>query len=243
MAISKAYQRFYTRMSSFRGDVEIADVLCLHGENEPLYRELFSTFDKAVHLELAGRKKATLRNKAAQLVHMRNTLCAAFVKELYEEVTEYFREILYQASVKGVDPEQIVDKLDITLTGAEVLAIRESGDVRRVVTDRLFRKLEGLKSAVVLLQRMSARLKLEIPQPLMDAAIPYLRARHILVHDDGKPDMDFRRQYPFIGINEKKRIRVDLAFAQAAYSAIDALIQAYDKAMIEKELLPDNQLV
>lgn len=230
-------------MSSFRGDVEIADVLCLHGEKEPLYRELFSTFDKAVHLELAGRKKATLRNKAAQLVHMRNTLCAAFVKELYEEVTEYFREILYQASVKGVDPEQIVDKLDITLTGAEVLAIRESGDVRRVVTDRLFRKLEGLRSPISLLQRMSSRLQLDVPQSLMETALPYLMSRHIFVHADGVPSPDFRIKYPFIKRDNNKRIKADLAFVQKAYEAVEALIQAYDKAMIEKELLPENQLV
>lgn len=240
MAISKAYQRFNTRMSSFRGDVEIADILCLHENNETLHRELFSTFDKDVHLALAARKRATLKNKSAQLLHMRSTLYVAFVKEMYEEVTEYFREILYQASVKGIDPVQLVDKLDITLTGADVLAIREERDVRRVVTDRLFRKLEGQKSALGLLQGMSMRLKLDVSPALMDAAIPYLKARHILVHDDGKPDADFRCQYPYIKRDANKRIKVDLDFVQKAYTAVDALIRAYDEAMIEKGLLPEG---
>lgn len=241
MAISKGYQRFQTRLTAFRADVELADLLCTERNAGNDFLDVFSHIENSSHLGLSGRKYSSDRFRSGLLLHMRNTLNVAFVKEVYEEVTEYFRYILYQASVKGVDPEQVVDKLDITLTGAEVLSIRDSCDVVRVVTDRLFRKLEGLKSPISLLQRMSNRLNLNVSQSLMDAALPYLMSRHIFVHADGVPPEDFRVKYPFIKRDDNKRIKVDLAFVQKAYTAVDALIRAYDEAMIENDLLPEGE--
>lgn len=240
MAISKGYHRFKCRLEFFRRDVEMADMLCSYQEQKAPFSALFQKVDKELYPMLSGRKQSDAAT-IHLLTHLRATINVAFIKELYEEVTEYFRYILLQATLSGVEPEQIIGNSDIKMSAQELLSLPSDRDVKQAVVNKIFWKLEGEKSTLTILQKMNNRLGLGVDAQLMEAAIPYLKCRHIFVHSDGVPDAEFRKAYPNIKRGPNGRIKADLAFVRAAYNAVETLLLAYDAEMLSHGYFLDEE--
>lgn len=216
-------------------------MLCAYQEQMAGESALFKNVDKDMYPLLCDRKQTPTAH-IHLVTHLRSTLNVAFIKELYEEVTEYFRYLLFQATSCGVEPEKLIGANDVKMSGMELLSLPTQSDVRQAVVNKIFWKLEGEKSTLSLLQKMNNRLGLNVDAALMEKAIPFLKCRHVFVHEDGVPNQEFRKNYPQIKRTPKGRIKADLSFVREAHAVIDALLLAYDAEMIAHGYFPEDEL-
>lgn len=238
--ISKGYHKFSSRLEYFRDDIETADVMCLNKEHLKGNEHIFRQVKPDVHRRLFSRSNAVGSRKLV-LNHLRKTIFVAFLKEVYEEVTEYFRYILYCGSTNGSDTNRIVGNLPFKLDANFVMQLARKGQVEKYIVDHVFQSLEGEKSTIGLLKKIKNKLGLDVDDALIAHASPYLHCRHIFVHSDGKPDADFVKKYPEIELDKKKRIVLSLEFLNEVYSVIDSLVKAYDEEMIKKGFIPESE--
>lgn len=239
---SKGYQRFYTRLIYFRQDMEVVDVLFMNKEKLKHPAKIFRLVDPIKHPLLNGRDSSRGSRKII-MTHLRKSVDVAFLKEMYEEVTEYIRYIIYQGSQNGVDSGRIVGEHNFKMTANEVLSLATKDDVVKAVTDQVFQQLEAERSTIDLLTKTKNKLGLNIQQQLIDDAIPYLTCRHIFVHSDGKPNDDFKARYPHIILDTKQRIALNMTFLNAAFTAVNDLLKAYDAEMIRLHYIIGNELM
>lgn len=240
--ISKGLQRFSTRLVQFRNDIEMADIIVINkevikGNNE----KIFLKVSKDKHPQLSSRKN-TKDSRTLVVHHLKKTLYVAFIKELYEEVTEYFKYILKQASENGAKPDRLVGEHKVKMTANEILSMSSKEEIVNSVLGQIFQQLENERSTINLIQSLQNKLGLKIDDAIIKEAIPYLKIRHIFVHADGKPDKEFRNLYPNIKLDSKKRIALTIPFHNDAYSKVYAMIKAFDKEMVKKKYISPNEL-
>ncbi len=111
-----------------------------------------------------------------------------------------------KAALKGIDPARFVGEVRLDIHAAEFLAAGNWDAAVALVSNAIFRKLENERNTKDLVRKASVRLGLQIDQGKLDAAMPYLDARHMLVHRDGKTDEQYRRDYPGIPLDGEKLI-------------------------------------
>ena len=222
--------------------MELADVLFMNKEKIKSERKIFLMVDDNKHPLLSGRE-STSGSRKNVMTHLRKSIFVSFLKEMYEEVTEYIRYILYQGSSNGVEPNRIIGEHNFKMAANDVLKTATKEDVIRLVTDQVFQQLEAERSTIELLQKTKSKLGLNIAPNLIDKAIPYLMCRHIFVHADGKPNNDFRSKYTNIRLDAKGRIALDMSFLNSAYDAVNELLKAYDAEMIRNHYISQSELV
>ncbi len=71
--------------------------------------------------------------------------------------------------------------------------------------------------------------------------MPFLDARHILVHRDGTADELYRRDYPQIALR-KGKIVVNFDFVLSARAAVDALARHIDDRIIHANLVRNQDM-
>lgn len=147
-----------------------------------------------------------------------------------------------KAAMAGIDPARFVGEIKLDLHAAEILAAGNWDATVRLVSDAIFRKLENERNTRELLRKASARLGLAINQATLVAAMPYLDARHILVHRDGKVDDQYCLDYPQVALRDGK-IQTNYQFVIAARNAIDALARHIDDRIIQANLVRNQDLV
>lgn len=239
---SKGYQKFATRLVYFREDMELADVLFLNKEKIKSDNTIFMRVNTNKHPLLYGRD-STKGSRKNVMNHLRKSIFVSFLKEMYEEVTEYIRYILYQGSINGVDANRIVGDHNFKMQANEVLILTTKEDIIKTITNQVFQQLESERSTIELLKKTKNKLGLDIAQDLIDNAIPYLTCRHIFVHSDGKPNDDFKNLYPNITIDTKGRILLNMDFLNTAYLSVNELLKAYDNEMINRNYISQTELV
>ena len=239
---TKGYQKFETRLIYFREDIELADVLFLNREKIKSEDTIFLMVKSEEHPLLSGRD-STKGSRRNVMTHLRKSIFVSFLKEMYEEVTEYIRYILYQGSINGVDAKRIVGEHNFKISANDILTCATKKDIIKMVTDQVFQQLESERSTIELLQKTKNKLGLNISQNLIDQAIPYLICRHIFVHSDGKPNNEFKEKYPSIHLDAKGRITLSMDFLNSAYNTINDLLKAYDREMIDKHYISYDECV
>ena len=239
---SKGYQKFETRLVYFREDMELADVLFLNKEKLKSDDKLFLMVNAEKHPLLSNRE-STKGSRKNVMIHLKKSIFVSFLKEMYEEVTEYIRYILLQGSINGVDPNRIVGEHNFKMQANDILRLATKEDVIKSVTDQVFQQLESERSTIELLQKTKNKLGLNIAQELIEKSIPYLKCRHIFVHSDGKPNDEFKENYPDIKLDSKGRIALDMEFLNAAYQSVNDLLKAYDAEMIRTHYISQTELV
>lgn len=110
-----------------------------------------------------------------------------------------------------------------------------------VISGKIFRSLEGERKTASLISKASARLGLNVNQALIDTAMPYFEARHILVHQDGKADQAYRQKYPTITLRNGK-VHIDAGFIAAARNAVNALAEEIDRQVIGANLVKPEHI-
>ncbi|OCC24861.1 hypothetical protein MB02_05220 [Croceicoccus estronivorus] len=234
---TKAYHRFQQRCDYYETDLQLCELLV---------RDFVSIADSTSSVAVAlGSTKAqhprlgqlnSLRTRQIRGGHLRQTLSASFVKDIYEDFVEFFGETMTRAAQKGIDPGRFAGEVKLDFQARDILAAGSWDNLVALISQRIFRALENERKTALLISKVSTRLGLTIDTAVIDAAMPYLDARHMLVHQDGRADDQYRRNYPGIAAPRGK-IRLDNAFIAATRSTIDGLARAIDAQIIAHNLV------
>jgi len=108
---TKSFIRFSNRAAHLDVDIELADVLKVSIQRGMLssagHQYIFDRVNPQQHPRLAARANTTASRKLAA-THLKATLCEAFIKNIYEDATQYFLEILTAAARHGLDPNRLI---------------------------------------------------------------------------------------------------------------------------------------
>lgn len=232
----KGYKKFENRMNYFRTDVELVDVL---SKNKEAIKGIGIIFKKVTedHHPLLYARQATTGSRKIVMSHLKKTVYVSFFKDMYEEVTEYIRYILYQASLQGATANRIIGEHTFKMGANDILSLATKNEIIKAVIDQVFQQLESERSTIELFQKTKNKLGLNIQQNLIDDAVPYMTCRHIFVHSDGKPNDEFKQKYQDIHLDDKGRIALNMDFLNKAYVSINSLLKAFDEEMISKKYI------
>ncbi len=241
---TKALVRLLNRLAHFDADLELADIFGRAVRKRHLDprrgEHLFAHLDGKKHKRLRARESNSHNRKLAAN-HLRNTLSAAYLKDLHEEVGAYFTDLLAAAARAGLDPDRLIGENKLDLTANEVLKCGSWDRVVQLVGRRLFRRLEDERSTEKLLIALDKKLDLGADASLRTAALPFFEIRHLLVHSDGVADEAFCRRYPQFGATVGERIDLTLKLVSDARAATFAMVADYDgKAVAKLNLLPED---
>jgi hypothetical protein len=193
--------------------------------------------EKHAHLSRRGNSEGSRQNT---INHLRASVYSSFVKDLYEEVTDYLKLILLQASKNSFETNRIIGEHGFKIDAKNILSLGGWAEVCRFITEAVFQALESERSTLGLLNKMCTKLGLNVEGKYFDAALPYLEVRHLLVHADGRLSAEYRAKYPHIKANNGVVV-LDYGFIVAAYKSVLALVQAFDVEILNKKvLLPDD---
>jgi len=240
---TKAYHRFLNRIAYYNTDIELCELLVgrffqTPHSDENLAVALGSTAD--IHPSLSRRVNSR-NSKNICGNHLKSTLYAAFIKDLFEDFSAFISDTMTKAALAGIDPARFVGEIRLDLHAADILATGNWDAAVRLVSDAIFRKLENERNTKELLRKASARLGLALDQNVLNGAMPYLDARHILVHRDGRVDDLYVADYPQIQVREGK-IATNYQFVGDARRAVDALARHIDERVIAANLVRNQDM-
>lgn len=236
---SKALVRFLNRAARFDGDVEFADVIAAAARDGALSTDkskLFDHVDKKKHPRLAAQT-VNAGNRRTVVYHLKSTVHAAYIKEIYEDMSAYFADVLRAAAANGLDPGRLVGEHKFSVDANEILKCGSWDAIVAMVTRDLFRKLENEKSTKALLEKIDAKLDLKADAKIIQTALPYLEIRHLLVHQDGKVDDAFVKAHPGFGVKSGDYIDLTHELVSNTRTAVVALVRHFDEKIVKAKLL------
>ena len=125
---SKGYRRFKDRLEYFRTDNEIAEIVVLNKERLKGTNVIFHKVTEDKYPLLFNRRNnANSRRLVVQ--HLRKTIYVSFIKDMYEEVTEYMRYILREGAINGVDPCRLVGEHNVNMKANEILSMTTKNEI------------------------------------------------------------------------------------------------------------------
>jgi len=238
---TKYFVRFLNRVAHYDADLELVDVLAIAvkvgrmhqpGQNEPLFFGLRPW----KHPRLTNRASSDYNRKLA-VAHLKKTLCAAFVKDLYEDVAAYMTDLLAGASRNGLAPDRLVGEHKVTFEANDVLKCRDHDEVIGLVAKQIFRRIEGERNTTGMLASFDKKLGLGVDDAVMKEALPFLELRHLLVHADGVADEVFCARFPgFRGV-PGEQLHVTYPVVVAARDKVLALVGHYDERAVAKNVV------
>lgn len=238
---SKGYLRLYNRFQHFRADIELVDILLRNKENLAGTDKIFKETNPRNHPTIASYTN-TPHNRDIALKHLRSTLYVSNVKEIYEEVTEYLRYVLVHSARHGANINRLVGPHKVNLDANFLLSAESHDVITRAVTDSIFQQLEGERSSLELIKKISNKLDLNIDDNTINDALPYLLMRHFFVHEDGKPTNEFKEKHPEIRIDIKKRIVLSSSLLLDARLKVLKLISEIDQGILAKNFFPPEEI-
>lgn len=170
--------------------------------------KLFNGISSASSPNLSNYENTSHARKTVAC-HLRKTIYVAFIKEIYEEVSEYLIYILDSAihqtdNIKRIIGEHTQGRFD----AYEVLSAKSLEDIQYKAIEKIYQQLESEHSTIAKIPKVIKELGLSVDDDIIDSAVPFLQMRHIFVHSDGKPDLDFLAAYPKIKTDTKGRISI-----------------------------------
>jgi len=242
---TKSHVRFFSRAAHLDADLELADVFKIAIDEGALSANpgeyIFDNINAQDHPRLAGRV-STPHSRRLVANHLKATLCASFLKDIYEDMTQYFLEILEAAARHGLDPNRLIGRHKVTFEANEILGAGSWPKVVHLISLSVFRRLEGERSTKSLLQNMNDKLGLNVAQATIDASLPYFEIRHLLVHADGKADKKFCDAFPDFGATVGQKIPLDNGILRDARAAIFGLINEFDQTIVANNAVAANEL-
>lgn len=240
--ISKGYRRFKDRLRYFKQDIEFTEIVVL---NKEMLKGDNAIFQRVSHdkFPILSKRENTPESRKLVVEHLRKTVYTSFIKDLYEEVTEYLKYILKEAALNGAKPERLVGAHRVQMSANDILLKRDKQEIVEAIMLQIFQQLEGERSTIELIKKIKNKLGINLQDKLVDDAVPYLEIRHILVHSDGKPTEEFKNKYPTIKLDKKRKISLNYKFAQSAYNSIDLLLKQIDSEMMNLNYLSNSEIV
>lgn len=236
---TKPYQRFISRVAEYESDIELSDVLITAFisklKNTDVNIATHLGQDNALYPKLASR---TNTHKSRQIVgrHLLKTLYASFIKDLYEDFSEFIQDTIKCAALKGVDYPRLLSGSSVDMKMADVLKTGSWDALLAKMSENIFRSLENERSTTKLLEKFNNKLDLKIDQLFIDAAMPYFEARHIIVHRDGRADDTYKAAYPTIRLDQNGRIKLDFPFITEARTRVCELARHINERVLAEDL-------
>ncbi|MNT11957.1 hypothetical protein D3C72_1468640 [compost metagenome] len=240
---TKALNRFIDRVVSYESDLELSDVLIrnfLDRQNSQDSIAVAVGVDVTRYPRLANRVN-TRNSRNIVGLHLKRTLYIGFVKELYEDFADYLSTSLARAALAGVDPSRFVGEVKLDLHATEIIGAGSWDAVVKLMSEKIFRALENERSTITLIDKIGKRLGLRLEKNIVDAAIPYLDARHILVHRDGLVDDIYRNKYPDVAL-DGDRIVLNHVVVGTAKQTIRALAEHIDQKLLDQGLVRNRDI-
>ena len=238
---SKYLVKFLSRAAHFEADIELADVLAIATGANVLSsgggKHVFDAVNPTQHPRLASRKNND-HNRRLAVRHLKASLCASYIKDLYEDFGDYMQEVLEAAAKNGINPNRIIGSHKINVEASELLAAKNWDGVVHMITRSVFRKLEDERNTKSLIQSMDTKLGLGLDQVILDAALPYFELRHLLVHHDGVADKDFCSRFPAFPAKAGDKISVEFSVVEAAKTAVVNLAKEFDGKVVKNKVVP-----
>lgn len=236
--ISKGLHKFQSRIGYFSVDLEMVNVIRNNIDKIKGEEVIFEGVTKRTYPQLyAYANTDNARDKV--ICHLRKTIYVSYIKEIYEEVTEYIRYILYQGAKTSTNLLRLVGEHNKSHYDAYTILTANSYDkLVHSVIDSIFQQLENERSIIDLIKKTIKKLDLDVDSDIVEQAVPYLEIRHIYVHTDGVPKQEFLNKYPHIKLDKKGRIGLSRDLLQKTKTRITALLQSVDNSMIAKGFLP-----
>lgn len=237
---TKFLVKFLSRAAQFEADIELADVLGIASGTGALSNAestyLFDAVDPTQHPRLASRKNSD-HNRRLAVRHLKASLCAGHIKDMYEDFSEYMQNILEAAAKVGINPNRIVGSHKINIEANDLLSAKSWDGVVHMIAKSIFRKLEDERNTKSLIQSMDSKLGLNLDQGLLDAALPYFELRHLLVHHNGIADQDFCTRFSAFPAKVGEKISVEFNVVNSAQEAIVNLAMEFDKKAIASHVV------
>ena len=230
---SKGYRKFMSRMRNFAEDIEVLDDFC---KNIPAFSTGNKLFDgmtvKHPHL---SKRQNTQHNRILVSTHLKHTLYVSLIKEIYEEVMLYLGYTLSCGALTSNDPKRLVgNDQKINMNANDILSLDKMEDVVYKIMQDIFRKLENKRDTLLLINELNKRLGLDIDEEIVGRAMPYLQARHQIVHSDGFVDEEYKQLYPNIELTVEDCIKLNSKVMKSAFVAIKNLVEEFEKKMSAK---------
>jgi hypothetical protein len=240
---TKYLVRFLNHAAHFDADLELVDVFACAVLSGQLASKkyLFEYIDPNRHVRLAPRK-VNAHNRELALNHLKATLRAAFLKDIYEDVSAYLAELLEGAAKAGLSPDRLIGEHKISMEVNDILACRNWESVTNLIADQLFRRLENERSTIKLLTAIDNKLDLKVPEKAIQEALPFLELRHLLVHSDGVADDDFCKRFPLFGATPGQSIHLSYPLIATARDKIIDMVVQYDQCAVTKKVVPEGDL-
>ena len=242
MEHSEAYMSFKNKMLHFQDDVEIIDIFYKEVKEKTWKNKgaLFDTFDEKRHKNIS-RYRLCNDNRNLIVTHLRATLYAAYVKELYEEMTAYLKNIILESYCNAMrDPGRIVGEHSFNMSAIEILKAVRTGNIEKVIIDNIFQSLESERSTISLIKKVCKKIGIEVDKELIDRAVFYLDIRHKLVHTDGRVDESFKREHPTLKYTAGNYIKLTYKTLLDMEKAVFTLVDVIDTDCLKKGLLKDH---
>ncbi|CAN5233548.1 hypothetical protein BH10PSE2_BH10PSE2_00020 [soil metagenome] len=240
---SKAFVRLRDRSSAYDTDLELADVLVrafMRSQNTDQTIAEAAGVESVKYLKLSSRKN----NKQSRKVigrHLVNSIGVAYIKEIYEDFTEYLQVSVRRATLSGLNVDRFIGSDNFDFSSKEILKAKNWDSVVELVSDKLFRSLESEKSTISLIKKIIKKLGLDVDAGVVTAALPYLDARHVLVHRDGLADEFYKKAHPNVHLIDGF-IVTNFAFVNSARVAIMTLAERLDETLIEKGFVRESDM-
>ena len=242
---TKYFVKFLNNSAHLDVDLEVVDILQKAIKNGDSRIDeasfMFGFVDETKHVKLSARAK-TLHSRKLAVNHLKSSVREAFIKSIYESTTTYFHEVLKAATRKGINSDRLIGEHSINFTGREIMQLGSYPKILDKISTSIFRALEDERSTKSLIDKMAKKLNLRIDAEKIKAALPYFEIRHKLVHAEGKADKQFCRNYPNIGAEEHKSIRISFDIVDQARVTITELIKEFDQKLVENRLIPESDL-
>ncbi len=242
---TKAHVRFLNRAARFDADVELVDVMAVaikNGRMTPASGDKLLEFIDARKHPRLSKHRATDHNRGLAVSHLKSTLCGAFMKDLYEDLTAYLKELVACAARHGISPDRLIGEHKMDIAANDLLRAGNWDGVVALVADSLFRRLENERSTDKLLIALDKKLGLQVDPKVITAALPFIEMRHLLVHADGLADARFCSAFPALGLKAGEALDIGYKTVKEASRTILALVAEYDSKAVAVKLLGDRDL-
>ena len=227
-------------MANFDADIELVDILKIAIHRGALSagggQYIFDAVNERQHPRLAARA-ATVPNQKRAANHLKATLAASYLKDIYEDLTDYLVSLLRAAAANGIDSKRLIGEHRVSFEANDILKAGSWDAVIELVSKAVFRKLESEKSTQEILNKMNNKLDLGVRAETIEAALPYLELRHLLVHADGKADAQFCKSYPTIPASAGVKVEITYDLLQAAKESIVKLVVEFDRRAVSKNVV------
>lgn len=224
---SKAYVAFLNRLATYKRDLDLLDILSRT-------KNVLSGVDTRKYTSFSAISLAE-KDVCIYINHFKSTVHEGILKNVYELMMLYFRNIIESVLKHGVDPVRVLGESSEKLELSTIIKAGSWESLLNELSKIVLKRLEGLKDTTKLTETLAKRLSISVDAHCLDSAKPYFAIRHLLVHNNGLPDEDFKKKNSNFIV--KGEIEIKYKGVKNAIDAIGKYVQAFDRALITNNVI------